>query len=338
MADREAYRQAGVDVEAGYRSTELIKTEVARTITPGVLSGLGSFGGLFALPAGMQEPVLVSGTDGVGTKLMIAFEMQELDTIGIDAVAMCVNDIICQGAAPLFFLDYIACGKNTPEKIADIVKGVAEGCVQSGCALIGGETAEMPGMYAPDDFDIAGFAVGAVDKKDIITGEAVRAGDVLIGLTSSGPHSNGYSLIRKIVKDAGLSLSDPVPGTGQTLGQALLTPTRIYVKALKDLPGLHGAANITGGGFYENIPRTIPDGLCADVRAPKPPAIFKYLQEKSGLSDEQMYATFNMGVGMVLAVAKEAADDVLKTLEARGYPASVIGSVRAGEEKIALEF
>lgn len=343
MADINAYKSAGVNVEAGYESTRLIKEDVKRTLTPYVLSELGGFGGAVELPEGIKKPVLVSGTDGVGTKLMIAMQMHRNDTVGIDAVAMCVNDIICSGAQPLFFLDYIACGTNEPRRIAEIVSGVAEGCVQSECALVGGETAEMPGMYLPDDYDIAGFAVGVADKDKLITGEKIKAGDVLIGLPSAGVHSNGFSLIRKIVRDNRFHLRDFYPELGETLGDALLRPTMIYVKALKGLAEKYdilGMSHITGGGFYENIPRMLPAGLGAVVKANVVPVpkIFRFLQENGDLSDESMYSTFNMGVGMICAVAPENADGLVDALRERGTEAAVIGHVEESKEKIRIEF
>ncbi|MGI6109680.1 MAG: phosphoribosylformylglycinamidine cyclo-ligase [Eubacteriaceae bacterium] len=338
-----AYKSAGVNVEAGYQSTRLIKEDVKRTLTPYVLSELGGFGGLVELPEGYKQPVLVSGTDGVGTKLLIAMQMKENTTIGIDAVAMCVNDIICSGAKPLFFLDYIACGTNEPERIAEIVSGVAEGCVQSECALVGGETAEMPGMYLPDDYDIAGFAVGVADKDKLITGQKIKAGDVLVGLPSAGVHSNGFSLVRKIVRENKLHLDEEYPELGEKLGEALLRPTMIYVKALKDLPEKYdilGMSHITGGGFYENIPRMLPEGLGAvvDANAIPVPKIFSFLQECGGLSDEAMYSTFNMGVGMVCAVAPENADGLVKELQSRGTKAAKIGTVEESADKIRIDF
>ncbi len=342
MAQTDAYRAAGVDVEAGYESVKLMKADVQRTFNEYVLSHLGGFGGLIELPEGYKKPVLVSGTDGVGTKLMIAFMMDKHDTIGIDAVAMCVNDILCQGAKPLFFLDYIACGKNYPEKIAQIVSGVAEGCVQGGMALIGGETAEMPDMYSLDDYDLAGFAVGVVDKDDIITGQNISEGDVLVGLPSSGVHSNGFSLVRKVLfKDLKMDVNTKVEELGGTLGEALLTPTRIYVKAVSDLLApykVKGMSHVTGGGFYENIPRMIPDGLCAkvDTSVIETLPIFRFIQEAGNITDEAMYSTFNMGIGLVSALPADQADGFVKALKDRGESPVILGEVIKGDEKIIL--
>ena len=342
MAQTDAYKAAGVDVEAGYESVRLMKADVQRTFNEYVLSHLGGFGGLIELPEGYKKPVLVSGTDGVGTKLMIAFMMDKHDTIGIDAVAMCVNDILCQGAKPLFFLDYIACGKNYPEKIAKIVSGVAEGCVQGGMALIGGETAEMPDMYSLDDYDLAGFAVGVVEKDAIITGQNITAGDVLVGLPSSGVHSNGFSLVRKLLfKDLKMDVHTKVEELGGTLGETLLTPTRIYVKAVSDLLlpyGIKGMSHVTGGGFYENIPRMIPDGLCAkiDTSVIEPLPIFRFIQEAGGISDEAMYSTFNMGIGLVSALPADQADGFVKALQDKGEKPVILGEVVAGDEKIQM--
>lgn len=342
MAQTDAYKAAGVDVEAGYESVKLMKADVQRTFNQYVLSHLGGFGGLIELPEGYKKPVLVSGTDGVGTKLMIAFMMDKHDTIGIDAVAMCVNDILCQGAKPLFFLDYIACGKNYPEKIAQIVSGVAEGCVQGGMALIGGETAEMPDMYSLDDYDLAGFAVGVVEKDEIITGQSIAEGDVLVGLPSSGVHSNGFSLVRKLLfKDLKMDVHTKVDELGGTLGEALLTPTRIYVKAVEDLLkpyGVKGMSHVTGGGFYENIPRMIPDGLCAkvDVSAIETLPIFKFIKEAGNITDEAMYSTFNMGIGLVSALPADQADGFVQALKDKGEKPVVLGEVVKGDEKIIL--
>lgn len=342
MAQTDAYKAAGVDVEAGYESVKLMKADVQRTFNQYVLSHLGGFGGLIELPEGYKKPVLVSGTDGVGTKLMIAFMMDKHDTIGIDAVAMCVNDILCQGAKPLFFLDYIACGKNYPEKIAQIVSGVAEGCVQGGMALIGGETAEMPDMYSLDDYDLAGFAVGVVEKDEIITGQSIAEGDVLVGLPSSGVHSNGFSLVRKLLfKDLKMAVHTKVDELGGTLGEALLTPTRIYVKAVEDLLkpyGVKGMSHVTGGGFYENIPRMIPDGLCAkvDVSAIDTLPIFKFIKEAGNITDEAMYSTFNMGIGLVAALPADQADGFVQALKDKGEKPVVLGEVVKGDEKIIL--
>lgn len=342
MAQTDAYKAAGVDVEAGYESVKLMKTDVQRTFNQYVLSHLGGFGGLIELPEGYKKPVLVSGTDGVGTKLMIAFMMDKHDTIGIDAVAMCVNDILCQGARPLFFLDYIACGKNYPEKIAQIVSGVAEGCVQGGMALIGGETAEMPDMYSLDDYDLAGFAVGVVEKDEIITGQSIAEGDVLVGLPSSGVHSNGFSLVRKLLfKDLKMDVRTKVDELGGTLGEALLTPTRIYVKAVENLLkpyGVKGMSHVTGGGFYENIPRMIPEGLCAkvDTAAINTLPIFKFIQEAGNITDEAMYSTFNMGIGLVSALPADQADGFVQALKDKGEKPVVLGEVVRGDEKIIL--
>ena len=297
---------------------------------------------MIELPEGYKKPVLVSGTDGVGTKLMIAFMMDKHDTIGIDAVAMCVNDILCQGAKPLFFLDYIACGKNYPEKIAQIVSGVAEGCVQGGMALIGGETAEMPDMYSLDDYDLAGFAVGVVEKDEIITGQSIAEGDVLVGLPSSGVHSNGFSLVRKLLfKDLKMDVHTKVDELGGTLGEALLTPTRIYVKAVEDLLapyGVKGMSHVTGGGFYENIPRMIPEGLCAkvDTAAIDTLPIFKFIQEAGNITDEAMYSTLNMGIGLVSALPADQADGFVQALKDKGEKPVVLGEVVRGDEKIIL--
>ena len=342
MTKTNAYKTAGVDVEAGYESVRLIKEDVKRTFSQYVLSELGGFGGLIELPEGYQKPVLVSGTDGVGTKLMIAFMTNRHDTVGIDCVAMCVNDILCQGAKPLFFLDYIACGKNNPEKIASIVKGVAEGCVRGNMALIGGETAEMPDMYAEDDYDLAGFAVGVAEKDKIITGASIKAGDVLIGLPSSGVHSNGFSLVRKLVfKDNKLDVNTHSDTLDGTIGEVLLTPTKIYVQAVEPLIDRYeiaGMCHVTGGGFYENIPRMIPDGLCAkiDTSSIVPVPIFDYLRELGDLDIDDMYHTFNMGIGFVIAVDKNQADAVMTSLKTSGEAPVVLGEIISGEEKIIL--
>lgn len=338
------YKSAGVDIEAGYKSVELMKAHVKETMRPEVLGGLGGFSGAFSMGAikDMEEPVLLSGTDGCGTKVKIAMLLDKHDTIGIDAVAMCVNDVACAGGEPLFFLDYIACGKNYPEKIASIVKGVAEGCKQSGCALIGGETAEHPGLMAEDDYDLAGFTVGVCDKKDLITGENIKAGDKLIGIASSGVHSNGFSLVRKVFTMNEENLNRYVESLGTTLGEALLTPTRIYVKALKAVKEsgvtVKGCSHITGGGFYENIPRMLPENARAVVKLDsfKVLPIFNLIQTSGKIKDEMMYNTFNMGLGMVLAVDK---DDVNKTMEAlskAGETCYVIGEVVAGEKGVDL--
>ncbi|WLR51097.1 phosphoribosylformylglycinamidine cyclo-ligase [Bacillus tianshenii] len=332
-----AYKQAGVDIEAGYESVRRMKKHVQQTMRREVIGSLGGFGGMFDLSQlQMKEPVLVSGTDGVGTKLMLAFQMDKHDTIGIDAVAMCVNDIVVQGAQPLYFLDYIACGKALPEKIEQIVKGVAEGCKQAGCALIGGETAEMPGMYDAEEYDIAGFSVGAVEKSEIITGNEIKPGDVLIGLASNGIHSNGYSLVRKVLlEDNKMSLTDYEESLGKTLGEELLEPTRIYVKPLLYLMNLHkvkGAAHITGGGFIENIPRMLPEGCGAEVDygSWSIPPIFSLIEEKGDLSRKDLFSVFNMGIGMVVCVAEEDVVSALKKLENAGEKASIIGRVKAG--------
>ncbi len=339
----ESYAKAGVDIEAGYKGVKLMKPYVERTNIPGVVSGIGGFGGLFAPDVkGMEEPILVSGTDGVGTKQRIAQLMDKHDTVGIDCVAMCVNDIICCGARPLFFLDYIAIGKNVPEKVAELVKGVAEGCVQAGCALIGGETAEHPGVMPPDDYDLAGFSVGIVDKKDLIDNSRMAEGDVIIALPSSGIHSNGYSLVRKVfgIENADLD-AKPAELGGQTLGEALLTPTRIYVKpvmALLKAAGVKGISHITGGGFYENVPRSVPDGLCAEIdkASVKVPAIFGLLQKRGNIPERDMFNTYNMGVGMAVIVAAADADKALEVLKAGGEDAYVIGRIIKGEDKIVI--
>lgn len=338
------YKKAGVDIEAGYRSVELMKKHVKETMRPEVLGGLGGFAGAFDLSGikKMDEPVLLSGTDGCGTKVKLAFLMDKHDTIGIDAVAMCVNDIACSGGEPLFFLDYIACGKNYPEKIASIVSGVAEGCKQSGCALVGGETAEHPGLMPEDEYDLAGFAVGAADKKDIISGENIKPGDVLIGMASSGVHSNGFSLVRKVFEMTKESLDTYYDELGKTLGEALIMPTKIYVKALKSVKDsgvtVKGCSHITGGGFYENIPRMLPDGVKAVIEKDsyKVPAIFGLLAEKGDIAEEMMYNTFNMGLGMVIAVDPADADKTLKAIEAAGEQPYVVGRVEAGEKGVAL--
>ena len=335
----DSYREAGVNIEAGYEGVKLMKKHVERTMIPGVVSDIGGFGGLFAPDlSGMREPVLVSGTDGVGTKLRIAQLLDKHDTIGIDCVAMCVNDIICCGAKPLFFLDYIAIGKNEPEKVATIVSGVAEGCVQSGCALIGGETAEHPGMMPADDYDLAGFSVGVVDKAKVVDHSAMKAGDVIIALPSSGIHSNGYSLVRKVfnVEHANLNMySDEL---GRTLGEALLEPTRIYVKSVlrcMDAAAVRGVSHITGGGFFENIPRCLPEGLTAkiDKAAIQTPPIFHMLQRMGGISEHDMFNTYNMGVGMTVIVPKEDADRAVAALDCGAY---VIGEIVESGERVTL--
>ncbi len=331
-----AYEQAGVNIEAGYEAVQRMKKHVQKTMRPGVLGGLGGFGGMFDLSTlNLKEPVLVSGTDGVGTKLMLAIMMDRHDTIGIDAVAMCVNDIVVQGAEPLYFLDYIACGKADPAKIEAIVKGVADGCEQAGCALVGGETAEMPGMYSEEDYDLAGFSVGACEKSALITGEDIKAGDVLIGLASSGIHSNGYSLVRKIFfQDAKMNLNDQVEELGSTLGEELIKPTRIYVKpileALKKFK-LKGLAHITGGGFIENIPRMLPEGLGAKLAEDKweVPAVFNLMQSLGKLDRLDMYNTFNMGTGMVIVVDEKDAEAVMEHFNAAGEKAYAMGTVTA---------
>ena len=340
----EAYASAGVDITAGYKAVELMKAHVARTIISSKSSDIGGFGGLFELDiTDMPHPVLVSGTDGVGTKLKLAFLMDKHDTVGIDCVAMCVNDVICCGAKPLFFLDYIACGKNYPEKIAAIVGGVAEGCVQSGCELIGGETAEMPGFYPIDEYDLAGFTVGAVDKSKVINNKSMKAGDVVIALPSSGVHSNGFSLVRKVFDVEKCDLKSPVEALGgKSLGETLLTPTKIYVKpmlALMNEVTVKGISHITGGGFYENIPRSIPDGLGAKIDKSKVNVlpIFKLIEKVGGISERDMFNTFNMGVGMSVVVAKEDADRAIEILKANGENAYVIGEIVDSEEKIILE-
>lgn len=333
-----AYKQAGVNIEAGYESVSRMKKHIQKTMRPGVMGGIGGFGGMFDLSTlGLKEPVLVSGTDGVGTKLMLAFMMDKHDTIGIDAVAMCVNDIVVQGAEPIYFLDYIACGKQVPEKIEAIVKGVAEGCQQAGCALVGGETAEMPGMYGEDEYDIAGFAVGACEKSDLITGEKIKAGDVLIGLASSGIHSNGYSLVRKIFfEQAKMKLDDYVEELGSTLGEELLKPTRIYVKsilqALKKFE-IKGLAHITGGGFIENIPRMLPEGLGAELKEEnwEIPPVFTLMEKLGNLQRQEMYNIFNMGTGMVVAVDESTASEAVRFFNEIGEKAYVMGTVVEGE-------
>jgi len=338
----ESYREAGVDIEAGYEGVRLMKRHVERTMTPGVVSGIGGFGGLFAPDlAGMKEPVLVSGTDGVGTKLRVAQLLGKHDTVGIDCVAMCVNDIICCGAKPLFFLDYIAIGKNGPEKVASIVSGVAEGCVQAGCALIGGETAEHPGVMAPEDYDIAGFAVGVVDREKILDPSRVKAGDALISLPSSGLHSNGFSLVRKVLDIENTDLHGWSEELGCELGAELLAPTRIYVRPVLDvlrIADVHGISHITGGGFFENIPRCLPEGLRAkiDKAALWIPPIFRMIQRLGSIPERDMFNTFNMGTGMVLAVDKRDADKALESLRNAGQAPRVIGEVVPGERGVEL--
>lgn len=336
------YKKAGVDIEAGYKSVELMKKYVKETMRDEVLGGIGGFSGAFSLSAmkDMEKPTLVSGTDGVGTKLKLAFVMDKHDTVGIDCVAMCVNDIACAGGEPLFFLDYIACGKNYPEKIATIVKGVADGCKQAGAALIGGETAEMPGFYPIEEYDLAGFAVGIVDEKNLITGEHIKPGDTLIGIASSGVHSNGFSLVRRVFDMTAESLHTYYDELGTTLGEALLAPTKIYVKALKSVKDagvlIKGCSHITGGGFYENIPRMLPEGVRAVVKKDsyEVPAIFKLLQSKGELEEKMMYNTYNMGLGMVLAVDPADAKTTVQALEAAGEKAFVVGEIIAGEKGV----
>ena len=339
------YKHAGVDIEAGYKSVELMKEHVKKTLRPEVLTGLGGFSGAFSMERfkQMEKPTLVSGTDGVGTKLKLAFLMDKHDTIGIDCVAMCVNDIACAGGEPLFFLDYIACGKNYPEKIADIVKGVAEGCLQSDAALIGGETAEHPGLMPEEEYDLAGFAVGIVDEKDMITGQDLKAGDVLIGVASSGVHSNGLSLVRKIFEMTKESLDTYYDELGKTLGEALLTPTRIYVKAMKSMKDagvkVKACSHITGGGFYENIPRMLKDDTVAVIEKnsyPIPP-IFTLMAKKGNVDEQMMYNTYNMGLGLVIAVDPAQADVAIAAIEAAGEKAYRVGSIEAGEKGVILK-
>ena len=338
------YKNAGVDIEAGYQSVELMKKYVKETMRPEVLGGLGGFSGAFSLSAikNMEKPTLVSGTDGVGTKLKLAFIMDKHDTVGIDCVAMCVNDIACAGGEPLVFLDYIACGKNYPEKIATIVKGVADGCKQAGAALIGGETAEMPGFYPMDEYDLAGFAVGVVDEKDLITGESIKPGDTLIGIASSGVHSNGFSLVRRIFDMTAESLNTYYDELGTTLGEALLAPTKIYVKALKSVKDagvtIKGCSHITGGGFYENIPRMLPEGVRAVVKKDsyEVPPIFELMRRTGNLEEKMMYNTYNMGLGMVLAIDPADVDKTIAALEAAGEKAYVVGHVEQGEKGVTV--
>ena len=338
------YKKAGVDIEAGYRSVELMKADVKATMRPEVLGGIGGFSGAFSMEAarGMEKPVLLSGTDGVGTKLKLAFLMDRHDTIGIDCVAMCVNDVACAGGEPLFFLDYIACGKNVPEKIAAIVKGVAEGCRQAGAALIGGETAEHPGMMPEEEYDLAGFAVGLADERNLITGEQIKEGDLLIGIASSGVHSNGFSLVRKVFEMTRESLDTYYEELGGTLGETLLTPTKIYVKALKSVKDaglrIKGCSHITGGGFYENIPRMLPEGIRAAVEKDsyEVPAIFRLLAKKGDIEEQMMYNTYNMGLGMVLAVAPDDRDKCLEAIRAAGETPYVVGRCAAGEKGVDI--
>lgn len=338
------YKKAGVDIEAGYRSVELMKKHVMETMRPEVLGGIGGFSGAFSLKAikEMEEPVLLSGTDGCGTKVKLAILMDKHDTIGIDAVAMCVNDIACAGGEPLFFLDYIACGRNIPEKIAEIVKGVAEGCRQAGAALVGGETAEHPGLMPEEEYDLAGFSVGIADEKDLITGQNIREGDVLIGMASSGVHSNGFSLVRRVFDMTKESLDTYYEELGATLGETLLTPTKIYVKALRSIKDagvtVKGASHITGGGFYENIPRMLPEGIRAEVKKDsyEVPPIFRLLQKKGDIEEHVMYNTYNMGLGMVLAVSPEDADITLEAVRKAGEVPYVVGSCKAGEKGVDI--
>ena len=338
------YKNAGVDIEAGYESVELMKKYVKGTMRPEVLGGLGGFSGAFSMEAikGMEEPVLLSGTDGCGPKVQLAFLLDKHDTIGIDCVAMCVNDVACAGGEPLFFLDYIACGKNYPEKIATIVSGVAEGCKQSGCALIGGETAEHPGLMPEDEYDLAGFTVGVVDKKDIITGENLKAGDVLIGMASTGVHSNGFSLVRKIFKMDKETLNTYHEELGKTLGEALLAPTRIYVKALKNVKEagvrVKACSHITGGGFYENVPRMLPEGKHAVIKKDsyEVPAIFKMMEREGNVEEHMMYNTYNMGIGMIVAVDPADVEKTMEAMRAAGDTPYVIGEIKDGEKGVTL--
>ncbi|MCI8730928.1 MAG: phosphoribosylformylglycinamidine cyclo-ligase [Lachnospiraceae bacterium] len=338
------YKKAGVDIEAGYRSVELMKKHIGRTMRPEVLTSIGGFSGAFSLERfkNMEKPTMVSGTDGVGTKLKLAFLLDKHDTVGIDCVAMCVNDIACAGAQPLFFLDYIACGKNFPEKIAEIVSGVSEGCVQAGAALIGGETAEMPGFYPEDEYDLAGFAVGIVDEKDLITGRDIKPGDVLVGMASSGVHSNGFSLVRKVFDMTRESLETRYEELGCTLGEALLAPTKIYVKALSAIReagvSIHGCCHITGGGFYENIPRMLSEGVHARIEKesyPVPP-VFGLLAEKGSIDEQVMYNTYNMGIGMIAAVDAADADRTVEALKEAGETPYVVGTIVSGEKGVTL--
>ena len=338
------YKKAGVDIEAGYKSVELMKEHVKKTMRPEVLGGLGGFAGAFDLSGikNMEEPVVLSGTDGCGTKVKLAFVMDKHDTIGIDAVAMCVNDIACSGGEPLFFLDYIACGKNYPEKIASIVSGVAEGCLQSECALVGGETAEHPGLMPEDDYDLAGFAVGVVDKKDIIDGSTIKAGDTLIGIASSGVHSNGFSLVRKVFEMTKESLDTYYDELGKTLGEALIEPTRIYVKALKNVKNagvrIKGCSHITGGGFFENVPRMLPENVRAVIKKESypVPALFDLIQKNGNIEEHMMYNTFNMGLGMVIAVNPEDVETTMKAIEDAGDKCYVVGNIVEGDKGVDL--
>lgn len=338
------YKKAGVDIEAGYKSVELMKEHVKKTMRPEVLGGLGGFAGAFDLSGikNMEEPVLLSGTDGCGTKVKLAFVMDKHDTIGIDAVAMCVNDIACSGGEPLFFLDYIACGKNYPEKIASIVSGVAEGCLQSECALVGGETAEHPGLMPENDYDLAGFAVGVVDKKDIIDGSTIKSGDTLIGIASSGVHSNGFSLVRKVFEMTKESLDTYYDELGKTLGEALIEPTRIYVKALKNVKNagvrIKGCSHITGGGFFENVPRMLPENVRAIIKKDSypVPALFDLIQKNGNIEEHMMYNTFNMGLGMVIAVNPEDVETTMKAIEEAGDKCYVVGNIVEGDKGVDL--
>lgn len=338
------YKKAGVDIEAGYKSVELMKEHVKKTMRPEVLGGLGGFAGAFDLSGikNMEEPVLLSGTDGCGTKVKLAFVMDKHDTIGIDAVAMCVNDIACSGGEPLFFLDYIACGKNYPEKIASIVSGVAEGCLQSECALVGGETAEHPGLMPEDDYDLAGFAVGVVDKKDIIDGSTIKAGDTLIGIASSGVHSNGFSLVRKVFEMTKESLDTYYDELGKTLGEVLIEPTRIYVKTLKNVKNagvrIKGCSHITGGGFFENVPRMLPENVRAIIKKESypVPALFDLIQKNGNIEEHMMYNTFNMGLGMVIAVNPEDVETTMKAIEEAGDKCYVVGNIVEGDKGVDL--
>ncbi len=338
------YKNAGVDIEAGYKSVELMKKYVKETMRPEVLGGIGGFSGAFSMEKfkGMEKPTLVSGTDGVGTKLKLAFLLDQHDTVGIDCVAMCVNDIACAGGEPLFFLDYIACGKNYPEKIATIVKGVADGCLQSGAALIGGETAEMPGFYPENEYDMAGFAVGVVDEKDLITGKDLKESDVLIGITSSGVHSNGFSLVRKVFTMTKESLETYYEELQMTLGEALIKPTKIYVKALKSIKNagikVKACSHITGGGFYENVPRMLPEGMHANIKKDsyEVPAIFRLMQKKGNLDEKMMYNTYNMGIGMIVAVDKKDVDATMEAIKSANETPYVIGEIVSGEKGVTL--
>lgn len=338
------YKNAGVDIEAGYKSVELMKKYVKETMRPEVLGGIGGFSGAFSMEKfkGMEKPTLVSGTDGVGTKLKLAFLLDQHDTVGIDCVAMCVNDIACAGGEPLFFLDYIACGKNYPEKIATIVKGVADGCLQSGAALIGGETAEMPGFYPENEYDMAGFAVGVVDEKDLITGKDLKESDVLIGITSSGVHSNGFSLVRKVFTMTKESLDTYYEELQMTLGEALIKPTKIYVKALKSIKNagikVKACSHITGGGFYENVPRMLPEGMHANIKKDsyEVPAIFRLMQKKGNLDEKMMYNTYNMGIGMIVAVDKKDVDATMEAIKSANETPYVIGEIVSGEKGVTL--